>query len=66
IAFDYKLQSIAFPCISTGVYRFPKQIAAQIAVQTVTESAQKSKIEVIFACFDEENFEIYSKLTEKR
>jgi len=54
------LKSIAFPNISTGVYKFPKILAAQIAIETVKKF---SKIEtVIFVCFDEENYKIYSKL----
>ena len=51
-------KTIAFPNISTGVYRFPKAEAATIAVQTVDEFlATTDKIDnVIFACFDKENF----------
>jgi len=50
-------KKIAFPNISTGVYRFPKDRAAKIAVESVTEFLAKTdKIEkVIFVCFDEEN-----------
>jgi O-acetyl-ADP-ribose deacetylase len=50
-------KTIAFPNISTGVYRFPKERAAKIAVDTVSEFlASSDKIEkVIFVCFDEEN-----------
>jgi O-acetyl-ADP-ribose deacetylase (regulator of RNase III) len=50
--------SIAFPNISTGVYRYPKSDAAQIAVHTVSSFlAKTNKIEkVIFVCFDEENY----------
>ncbi len=53
-------KSIAFPNISTGVYRFPKTLAAEIAFKTVVEFlSAKSKIEeVIFVCFDEENFSL--------
>ena len=50
-------KTIAFPNISTGVYGFPKNEAARVAVNTVKEFLAKSdKIEkVIFVCFDEEN-----------
>lgn len=50
-------KTISFPNISTGVYRFPKEKAAKIAVDTVSEFlANTDKIEkVIFVCFDEEN-----------
>jgi O-acetyl-ADP-ribose deacetylase (regulator of RNase III) len=65
IANELGLASIAFPNISTGVYRFPKQEAAEIAVYTVQELlniADKTIQEVTFVCFDEENYEIYKKL----
>lgn len=52
-------KTIAFPTISTGVYHFPKDKAAEIAVKTVTGFLQQAdKInKVIFVCFDEENFQ---------
>ena len=52
--------SIAFPNISTGIYKFPKESAAEIAVKTVQESAVLEK--VIFVCFDEENYNIYKTI----
>lgn len=50
--------SVAFPNISTGVYRFPKQQAAEIAVRAVTGFMKDAKQvnTVIFVCFDSENF----------
>ena len=64
IASQNKIKTIAFPNISTGVYRFPKKEAAIIAIETVkTFLAVNSDIEqVIFVCFDEENFKIYNEL----
>lgn len=59
LAKENKLHSIAFPNISTGVYRFPKDLAAQIALKTVRENPLVNK--VIFVCFDEENYETYRK-----
>ena len=58
------LKTIAFPCISTGIYRFPKDKAAQIAVHTVQECLQKMPgIEkVIFVCFSTEDLRIYEQL----
>jgi O-acetyl-ADP-ribose deacetylase (regulator of RNase III) len=58
------INTIAFPCISTGVYRFPKDKAAEIAVREVKNFLENnSAIEsVSFVCFDDENFEIYRKL----
>ncbi|MFC0523570.1 O-acetyl-ADP-ribose deacetylase [Pontibacillus salicampi] len=57
-------KKVAFPNISTGVYGFPKQRAAQIALDTVrNQSGYVSEVEeVIFVCFDQENKEIYDSL----
>lgn len=61
LAHQYQVKSIAFPCISTGIYRFPKNIAAEIAYKQVKEFLLQNKnLEmIIFACFDEENFNQY-------
>jgi O-acetyl-ADP-ribose deacetylase (regulator of RNase III) len=58
------VKSIAFPNISTGIYRFPKRRAAEIAIQEVNVFLSKDDIlqQVIFCCFDEENFKIYDQL----
>ena len=60
IAKENDLKTIAFPNISTGIYRFPKQLAAEIAIRTVTENPILEK--VIFVCFDDENYEIYQEI----
>jgi O-acetyl-ADP-ribose deacetylase len=64
IAVENKIRTIAFPNISTGVYRFPKAHAAAIAIREVDQFLiiHESISTVIFCCFDEENFRIYSKL----
>ena len=64
IAVKYHLQSIAFPCISTGVYRFPKQQAAQIALQTILQGLEEfTRIQkVVFCCFSNDDLGIYLKL----
>lgn len=64
LAAKHGLKSVAFPCISTGVYRFPPDQAAQIAVQTVREFfAVPCTIErVIFCCFGRDDFERYQTL----
>ena len=56
--------SIAFCCISTGVFGFPRERAAEIAVQTVREyrAATHSGIEVIFNVFKDEDLCIYRAL----
>src|SRR6056297_3443878 len=55
------LETIAFPNISTGVYHFPKDKAADIAISTVEDFLKKNKSikKVYFVCFDSENFNIY-------
>jgi len=60
LAVDNNCKTIAFPNISTGVYRFPKAEAAKIAAQTVNEFLHKTtEIDnVIFVCFDDENFRL--------
>ncbi len=65
LAIDNKIKSIAFPCISTGVYKFPKKEAAQIAVSEVKKYLNNHNIknlEVIFCCFTDEDYSIYKKL----
>ncbi|MGO2727703.1 MAG: O-acetyl-ADP-ribose deacetylase [Raoultella ornithinolytica] len=59
-------RSIAFPAISTGVYGYPKQAAAEIAVQTVSTFLMRyNPLErVCFVCFDEETADIYRRLLE--
>jgi O-acetyl-ADP-ribose deacetylase (regulator of RNase III) len=63
LATVHDVKTIAFPAISTGIYGFPRQRAAQIAVQTVRELADTSGVErVIFCCFDAETASIYDQL----
>jgi O-acetyl-ADP-ribose deacetylase len=65
IANQLGLGSIAFPGISTGVYRFPKAQAATIAVQTVQgfmETENQSLQKVVFVCFDQKSFDLYKGL----
>lgn len=59
--------SIAFPNISTGVYGFPKELAANIAICEVRSFIDKNKSvnQVLFCCYDSENFLIYKRLLEK-
>lgn len=58
------IQSIAFPCISTGEFHFPNKKAAEIAVQTVKDyrAQTNSRIKVIFNVFKDTDFEIYRGL----
>ena len=61
LARDHRLSSIAFPAISTGVYGFPPEPAAAIAVATVGEvlAATPAIERVIFACFDKATASLY-------
>lgn len=60
LAADNNCQTIAFPNISTGIYRFPKDMAARIAVTTVVDYLSHSSRpgKVVFVCFDQENFDL--------
>lgn len=64
LAANYGVQRIAFPNISTGVYRFPKEVAAEIAVAAVKEfmSGDNRISELIFVCFEKDNYDIYAAL----
>jgi O-acetyl-ADP-ribose deacetylase (regulator of RNase III) len=64
LATEYEIKSVAFPNISTGVYGFPKQRAAEIAVDSVKEFLNLTTLikEIFFVCFDDENYKIYQSL----
>ena len=65
LALENNIKTIAFPNISTGIYRFPKNRAAQIAIGTVKDFiAIYPSIfhQIIFVCFDNENYSIYEEL----
>lgn len=64
VAIDNGITSIAFPNISTGIYGFPKERAAEIALDTVLDyNPPHSTIkEVVFICFDDENYRLYSEM----
>lgn len=67
LAEEYRLDNnlsevtIAFPCISTGVYRYPKDKAAKVVIDTLNE-INRSHVNVILACFENEDYEIYKEL----
>jgi len=66
LAAAHALRSIAFPGISTGVYGYPKDAAALIAVDTVREFGERatSLCEVTFCCFSAGDLAIYEELLE--
>lgn len=61
---DNSLHSVAFPAVSTGVYGYPKEKAAEIALRTVNEYIKTNalNITVVFCVFDDESLNIYSEL----
>lgn len=64
LATEHQLTGIAFPGISTGVYGYPKDQAAQIAFSTVTTFLEQpgSLNEVVFVCFDPYSKQLYDRL----
>ncbi|HUX28088.1 MAG TPA: O-acetyl-ADP-ribose deacetylase [Terracidiphilus sp.] len=63
LAHEHQARSIAFPAISTGVYRFPLERAARIAIKTVREHAERSGVETVhFVCFNQDTFKLYEQL----
>ncbi|MFH1321707.1 MAG: O-acetyl-ADP-ribose deacetylase [Bacteroidota bacterium] len=66
IAAENNIKTIAFPAISTGVYRYPIEEATEIAVtETRKYLVDNPKIEkVVFVCFDENTYKIYRKFAD--
>lgn len=62
LAVQSGVSSIAFCCISTGVFGFPQENAAEIAVETIREFLKAHEIEVICNVFSEKDFDIYQRL----
>ena len=67
LAASHHLKSIAFPCISTGVYGYPQREAAQIALHTIKHHLESGLYtgEVILCCFLQEDYNIYRELLEE-
>lgn len=63
LAIQNQIKTLAFPAISTGVYRFPLERAVKIAIKTVKDflSNDDSLEKVIFVCFDENTETIYKR-----
>lgn len=63
LALDNKLESVAFPGISTGIYHYPKPAAAALAVREVQQwlAAHEWPREVIFVAFDAESKQLYEQ-----
>ena len=59
LAKENNISSMAFPAISTGIYGYPKDQAAKIAVETVREFLKDNDMEVIFVTFGDEDEKLY-------
>ncbi len=65
LALEHGLRTIAFPAISTGVYRFPLQRATRIALQEASRALDEHPEafdRIIFVCFDRGTFEVYESV----
>jgi len=64
LAKDSGVKRIAFPNISTGVYHFPKARAAETAITTTMDFLSRNNLpkEVLFVCFDDENYQLYKEM----
>jgi len=64
LAVESKVKTVAFPAISTGVYRFPLERATKIAINEVKKFLDKNESleKVIFVCFDEETYQVYNNI----
>ncbi|MCH7634657.1 MAG: O-acetyl-ADP-ribose deacetylase [Proteobacteria bacterium] len=64
LARQQRIRSIAFPSISTGAYRFPSELAAKIAIETVTAFLETDDEiqKVVFCCFGEDAAQIYRSI----
>jgi O-acetyl-ADP-ribose deacetylase (regulator of RNase III) len=61
LAAEHGIRTIAFPSISTGVYRYPVHLASRIAVQTILDSLQQPSCveKVVIACFEQRVYDAY-------
>lgn len=68
LAVEHNVKTIAFPNISTGIYHYPKDKAADVAIASVKEFLETNNQtidKVIFVCFDEENYTLYKSTLEQ-
>lgn len=67
LATEHKLKSIAFPSISTGVYRFPIDKASRIALSVIMDflSSEENSPRVVITCFSSEDLDVYREMYKK-
>lgn len=67
LASDLSCDSIAFPNISTGVYNYPREKAADVALKAINKWLEhQGGMEVLIVCFDDQNYEIYRRKLEAK
>ena len=64
-AYEHSIKTLAFCCISTGVFGFPKEKAAKIAIKTVKRLQKNYPIPIVFNVFDDQDKQIYEKILEE-
>ena len=57
----HNLKTVAFPCISTGVYNYPSDLATKIAIEACSSF---TNLDITFCCFDEESLSLYTELAD--
>jgi O-acetyl-ADP-ribose deacetylase (regulator of RNase III) len=66
IAVAHHLSTIAFPCISTGIYGFPAELAAEVAVSTCEQMITKHPtLNITFCCFSQKDLNFYQNILTK-
>lgn len=66
LAEEHQIQTMAFPAISTGAYDFPKDLAAQIAINTTKIFLETNELpeQVTFFCFDQDSLVLYEAIND--
>lgn len=64
LALENEIKSIAFPAISTGVYGYPKEAAAEIAISTIKDFFKDHEMQVVLVAFGDIDEQLYQKLIE--
>jgi len=65
LAEENDLTAIAFPNISTGIYGYPKEAAAAIAIEVAQNFVAIILEKVVFVCYDDENYKLYQSILEQ-
>lgn len=65
LAEEHNLKSVAFPAISTGVYGYPKEEAAHIAIDTIREFLKEYDMEVVLTAFSDGDLKRYERILQQ-